>query len=542
MMLIPSSARRILDVRMILPISCTVLWIAFLVGTTLPAGAAARSLPRSHPEAQGVNSSNLLAFVEAVDSQRLNLHSLMVLRHGHVVAEGWWAPYAPEWRHTLYSLSKSFTSTAVGLAVGEGKLRLEDRVIGFFPDELPSNVSSNLAAMQVKHLLMMGSGHGSEALFGSGFSITNRTQNWVRTILSRPVEFPPGSHFTYNNGATYLLSAIVRKVTGQTVLDYLTPRLFAPLGIEDADWEQSPQGINSGGFGLRVKTEDIAKLGQLYLQKGVWKGRRILSKEWVQAATSLQISNAPAGDPTKAQTSDWAQGYGYQFWRCRHGAYRGDGASGQYCLVLPEQDAVIAITAETADMQAVLNLVWDKLLPGFSVRPIASDAALLAALETKLRLLMLPMPAGRLTSPEALRIGDRVYQLADNPLGWRSFSVSFAGNDCTVALQDRQGDHSIICGFGKWVDGSTRLSPSPLHLATTTTFGKSPLSASAAWSDSNTLEMDWRFVETAHYQRVILRFDGDEVKLRVKKGASLLNPSSKDEGQLITGKSMPPTK
>src|SRR5262249_17904140 len=156
---------------------------------------------------------------------------------------------------------------------------------------------------------------------------------------------------------TYMLSAIVQKTAGLTVLDYLRPRLFEPLGIEDPTWGTSPQGVSLGGYGLSIRTEDIARFGQLYLQKGEWQGRQLLPTTRVQAATSRQVSNG------SSPQSDWDQGYGYQFWRCRHGAFRGDGAFGQYCLVMPEQDAVLAITSGVKDMQAVLNLVWDKLLP-----------------------------------------------------------------------------------------------------------------------------------------------------------------------------------
>ncbi|MBW7461807.1 serine hydrolase, partial [Paenibacillus sepulcri] len=152
--------------------------------------------------------------------------------------------------------------------------------------------------------------------------------------LAAPVEHEPGTHFVYNSGATYMLSAILQKVTGQTLLEYLQPRLIEPLGIKGAAWDVCPRGINVGGWGLNVTTEDIARFGQLYLQKGMWNGQRLLTEEWIAEATSSQISNGDGG------VNDWAQGYGYQFWRCRHGVYRGDGAFGQFCIVMPEQDAV----------------------------------------------------------------------------------------------------------------------------------------------------------------------------------------------------------
>ena len=220
--------------------------------------SSAVSLPRSRPEAQGVDPAGVLRFVEEIERRKLSLHSVMIVRHGHVIAEGWWAPYAPQLRHTLYSLSKSFASTAVGLAAAEGKLKLDDKVIKFFPKDLPETISPNLEKMQVRHLLMMGSGHNDDAIFGGGYSIARG--DWVKSALSRPVQHEPGTFFKYNSGATFLLSAIVQAATGEDLLTYLKPRLLAPLGIEGADWETNPQGIATGGWGLRVRTEDIARV------------------------------------------------------------------------------------------------------------------------------------------------------------------------------------------------------------------------------------------------------------------------------------------
>jgi CubicO group peptidase (beta-lactamase class C family) len=289
-------------------------------------------LPRGSPEAQGVSSSAVLSFVEAADKNIDSMNSFMLLRHGRVAAEGWWAPYDAEAPHSLYSLSKSFTSTAVGLAVSEGKLSLDDQVRKFFPQDAPAEPSNNLKAMRVSDLLRMSTGQQAE-------SARTADQPWTKTFLAQPVPFKPGTHFLYNTSASYMLSAIVQKATGMTVLDYLKPRLFEPLGIDHPTWETSPQGISAGGFGLSIRTEDIARFGQLYLHKGKWQGKQIVPESWVDAATTRQTSNG--SNPQ----SDWDQGYGYQFWRCRNGAYRGDGAFGQYCIVLPEQDAVIAITA-----------------------------------------------------------------------------------------------------------------------------------------------------------------------------------------------------
>ena len=283
----------------------------------------------------------------------------MVVRHGHVIAEGWWAPYKPSLKHTLYSLSKSFTSTAVGLAVKEGLLNIEDSVISFFPSDVTQDANAKLAAMKVRHLLTMSTGHVKDTIQ----PMRNGQDSWVKTFFSQPVERDPGTFFLYNTGATYILSAILQKITGQTLMQYLRPRLFDPLGIEGEDWETDPLGINTGGYGLRVRTEDIAKFGQLYLQKGQWKGKQILTPEWIQQATSSQIVSSSSNPTRPREEDDWAQGYGFQFWRCRPGGYRADGAFGQFSIIMPEYDAVIAITGESFSMQKSMDLVWSYLLP-----------------------------------------------------------------------------------------------------------------------------------------------------------------------------------
>lgn len=325
---------------------------------------AAGPLPRSSPEAQGVSSAAVRDFVEAADAQIHTLHSFMLVRHGHVVAEGWWKPEAPDKPHVLWSLSKSFTSTAVGLAVEEGKLHLDDPVLKFFPEASPAEPSENLKGMRVRHLLSMSCGHDTEPKF--------RIEDGpsVKSFLEHPATHTPGSWFRYNTPSTYMCSAIVTKVTGQTVLEYLKPRLFEPLGIGSPEWGASAEGYSLGGYGLFARTEDIAKFGQLYLQKGRWNGKQIVPEKWVEAATSKQVDNdqSPGG-----KNPEWRQGYGFQFWRCRHNAYRGDGRDGQICLVMPDQDAVIAITAQTGQMQAELDLVWEKLLPAFGRDPLPAN-------------------------------------------------------------------------------------------------------------------------------------------------------------------------
>lgn len=355
--------------------------------TAVHSAFAAQPLPRTTPEAQGVSSLVVREFAEAANRQVDTMHSFMLVRHGHVVAEGWWKPEAADKPHVMHSLSKSFNSTAVGLAVAEGKLSVDDPVLKFFPGDAPAEPPEKLKAMRVRDLLTMSTGHNTEPRF------TAETP-WVKSFLAHPVEHKPGAHFLYNTAGSHMLSAIVRKVTGETVLDYLRPRLFGPLGIENPEWGSSPQGNTFGGWGLKICTGDIAKFGQLYLQKGKWNGKQLVPEAWVDQATAKQVSNG--SDPTK----DWDQGYGFQFWRCRHGAYRGDGAFGQFCIVLPEQDAVIAITADTKDMQAELNVIWEKLLPAFHSAPLPENAEELAKLKQTLANLAVPAThAGNVIKP-----------------------------------------------------------------------------------------------------------------------------------------------
>jgi CubicO group peptidase (beta-lactamase class C family) len=445
-------------------------------------------LPRSSPEEQGVSSAGVLAFVEAADTSIDAMNSFMLVRHGYVVAEGWWAPYNAESPHTLWSLSKSFTSTAVGLAIAEGKLSLDDKVLKFFPEQAPAEPSANLKAMRVRDLLSMAGGHQTEPSWPGDDS-------WIRVFLTHPVLFQPGTHFLYNTAGSCMLAAIVQKVTGQKVADYLRPRLFEPLGIEDPIWETTPDGFTIGGYGLHIRTEDIARFGLLYLQKGEWQGRQLLPAAWVEAATSRQVSNGSNPD------SDWNQGYGYQFWRCRHGFYRGDGAFGQYCIVLPEQDAVIAITSGVRDMQAVLNLIWDKLLPALKPAPLAADETARTKLERKLKSLSLPPQTG---SAAPASVSGRKYVFAPNERKLEALMLVGDGKDGPVSLTARFDgvERRITCGRGAWQKGRVAWGQLP----------EQPVAASGAWTANDTFTARLCFYETPVIVTLRLKFSGPELQ------------------------------
>ncbi|HEY4302001.1 MAG TPA: serine hydrolase, partial [Candidatus Didemnitutus sp.] len=401
-----------------------------------------RSLPRASPESEGIPSAAIGEFVAALGQKVDAVHSVMIVRHGCVIAEGWWSPYAAAEPHILYSLSKSFTSTAIGLAQSEGRLNVNDPILKFFPDEAPQNPGANLKIMRIADLLRMSSGHHESDIDPFPFATE---KDLIRYFLSRPVTDKPGTHFFYNSGGTYMLSAIVKKVTGQTVADYLRPRLFEPLGIVDPVWEASAEGVSFGAFGLSLHTEDIAKFGQLYLRKGEWHGRRLVPASWVETATARQTANGSAPD------SDWEQGYGYQFWQCRHGFYRGDGAFGQFCIVMPSQDTVVAITSGTRDMGSVMNTIWDRLLP--ELRPVAlpADSAAQSRLTAQLAGLTLAVPSGTTSSPQAAGLAGRKFAFAVNDAGLEALElVTDPEGHVTLHVRLHGSDELIPCGQGTW--------------------------------------------------------------------------------------------
>jgi CubicO group peptidase (beta-lactamase class C family) len=494
------------------------------------------SLQRSTPSAQHVDASGIEAFIDALEHlPNVEPHSLMLLRSGQVVAEGWWAPYSAERVHLLYSLSKSFTSTAVGFAVEEGLLSLDDTVISHFP-ELDAEVTDPRSrAMLVRHVLAMASGHREETIMRAA---AIDPTNLVRGFLLLPPDEDPGTVFAYNQPCTYTAAAIIQRITGGTLTDYLRPRLLDPLGIGDFDWQRDDQGFELGYSGLHARTEAIASLGQLYLQRGVWEGRQLLPEAWVAEATRSHIAN---GDDPE---SDWAQGYGFQFWIARHG-FRGDGAYGQYCVVLPEHDVVLAVTGQSLDMQAVLNAAWEHLLPAFgrgdetSSEGGASADADQALLE---RLAGLALPPVGVSGGQGVPDAEPgASEASFRELVGRTFAADpgsalpqltalevVSGDGDQVLLVVHEGDDrvEIVPGFGEW-----------------RTHG--PVVASAAWGVDGesgaggvgVLRVEVIFVETPHRMHLVVdpaagTFDAwwETTPLRTSRLAEVRRPSEVVDG------------
>ncbi|MDG0808572.1 serine hydrolase domain-containing protein [Cohnella rhizosphaerae] len=472
------------------------------------------ALPRSAPEAQGIRSADLLAFLDRLEDSG-EIHTFMLLRRGTVIAEGGWKPYSPQRLRLANSVSKSFTSACVGIAADEGLLTVRDKVLSFFPEYAPERPDERLAAMTVEHLLTMSSGHQTDTS-----PAMMAEEDWVRAFLSLPVEHTPGSVFVYNSGATYMLSAIVQRLTGQPLLEYARTRLFEPLGIHGVTWETCPKGITVGGWGLSANTEHFAKLGQLYLNKGTWQGRRILSEQWIEASTGKRIENG--SDPD----SDWHQGYGYQFWQCRYGAYRGDGAFGQFIIVLPEQDTVLAITSGVNDMQSVMRAIWEGLLPALNQEKEAIDlsAGTSQALADRLASLHIAVPSDVSTGRRRDDSSGVRYRLEDNPLGLTEVELR----------EDEQG------GCVVWTQiGQERILN---YSCTTWTLNewKTPdgvikISASGGWTDEKNFLLAVRPIETAFVQTYRCRFEGDTLIINYNSEYDLFGPKQLTlEGKAVT--------
>ncbi|MEA5059756.1 MAG: class C beta-lactamase-related serine hydrolase [Clostridia bacterium] len=375
----------------------------------LPAGSAIQPLPRCTPEEAGIASSVVERLYQSIDEQadKLGPHGVMLLRHGKVMGEGWWAPYRPEIPHMLYSMSKSVVGTAVGLAVDEGLLSTDELVSDIFA-EIPASQNKAMRTMRVWHLLTMSSGSRFNE-FGSMLDA-----DWARMFLESAPKFEPGSAFEYDSMNTYMLAAIVRRKTGMPLVEYLRPRLFEPLGITRYTWETCPKDTEKGGWGLSLCLEDAAKLGQLYLQNGMWEGKRILSAEWIQEATRQQIAT-PNGESKL--------GYGYQIWINPVG-YQFNGAFGQYVVVMPKYDAVAAIFSGSTQLFAEGDLLQmlEKCFWGASDTPLPDHPKGQAALAARLKgLLVAPTLEweGLGTDPAAFdemaeRLDGREYRLNTN--------------------------------------------------------------------------------------------------------------------------------
>lgn len=479
---------------------------------------------RSTPEAQGMASEGIVSFLEAVETESLELHSLMILRHGRVVTEAWWYPYQRNINHIMHSASKTFTSTAIGFAVQDNLLTVDDKVISFFPDDLPAEVSPNLQQLTVKDLLTMSVGHAEAPTF----YIDNK--NWVRSFLAVPIVYEPGARFLYNSAASYMLSAIITKVTGKTAFEYLNSKFFEPLAITDIQWETDPNGISIGGGGLRMKTSHLASLGQFYLDKGVWRDKQLLPASWIEEAASPHIYQHPERTAEENANDESAQGYGYQLWMCTHDAYRADGAFGQLSIVMPKQDAVVTITARVSNIQKILKLVFEHLQPAMLDRPLKPDEATNEQLISHISSLQIKSPFRTPEDTSYPREGSYNYQIEPNDLGVQSLTFHYdkEGN-CTLSQAIDGQSYDFNFGQDSWMYGETE-KKGPYYLnPRRNPEGLSPflVSGYSSWTQPEELSLRLYYLTEIQYETYICSFEGDKVTVRYT------NSTSPDEPPVI---------
>lgn len=400
----------------------------------------------------------------------------MVVRRGHVVAEGWWAPYSAERPHLLYSLTKSFTSIAVGLAIADGLLAVDDLVVDVLPEHVPVDISEQGRRITVHHLLSMTAGHSVDSLEEAW---QRDPDDLVRGFLRLPFSTPEGSRHVYDNSTTFILARMVERVTGRSLPELLDERLFQPMGIEGAEWDRVASGAAFGFHGLHLTTEAVAAFGELLLRGGRWGSRQLVPREWIELATRRHIETLPL--PDWSQNPDFLSGYGYQFWISRHG-YHGHGAFGQYCVVVPAHELVIVLTAAIDQTDAAPGVFWDCLFPGLDEADSAQDAEILA--DRLRRLSFEPVPGSAApsrpakakvdASPEGSALPDGTTVVVD-PVdgGW---------------LLQLGSSLKISVGHGEWRESS------PL--------GR-PVVATGAWQD-DTFVADLFVITTPHRVRLMV--------------------------------------
>jgi CubicO group peptidase (beta-lactamase class C family) len=451
-------------------------------------------LERAEPCEAGVNAAAVQAFLDDAAAAGLEIHGLMLHRAGRVVAEGWWWPYRADRPRIMHSATKSVMASAIGMALDEGRFRFQDKVVSFFPEHLPAVVDDKLAAMTIEDLLTMRAGHAAET---SGAIWRGIQTSWTAEFFKIPVVYRPGTTYMYTSAASYMLSAILTRVTGETLHDYLKTRFFAPLGITGEQWDLGPDNINPGGNGLTMKTVDLLKLGVVHAQKGLWHGRRILSEAWINQAT-------------RAHGED---NYGYHWATAADGAYLAIGIFMQFVMVFPQHQATLAVIgAQQEGSKTFLPLVqrhfpraFEQLLPSDeAARADAKLRARLAAVGRKPAIV-----SHRSTRPA--QISGRTYRLEPNTVGVTAVRFDFGEERCVFQLTQAGTDYRVVCGLDDWIETQADVPGPELHHGYS--LRSTPVVAGARWLDEDTLEMTWIFAQTAFRDTVVSRFDRDRLTI-----------------------------
>ncbi len=461
-------------------------------------------LERATPESQGVPSKSIISFLDSITSlSTAEIHSAIIMRHGKVIAETYPKPFRPEYGQTLFSCSKTFTSAAIGMAINENRLRLTDRLAAFYPELLPDPIPKELADIDLRDLLTM----------QSGFKVTDDVRTyqtkWIKGCINNSMVSKPGTRFAYDSMDTYLISAILTKVTRTTLFDYLKPRLFEPLHITKVNWEWSPEGISCGGWGLYLQPESMAKFGQLLLDKGQWKGKQLIPASWVEEMMKTQVKSSK---------------YGYQMWVCSNpGTAKADGAFGQYIIVMPKEDMVAVITQSmTGDAgKREQEMLYRIVLPGIKETYIPDERGY-KVLARKQDSYALPYATGKASSTNQKAISASTYKISKNRLGWKTISISTVGKDLVVSINtDKYGTVKLNCGHKEWSTSSVPVAFPPYSRSATqgafSGFSKPFTAASSyGWKDTNVLETKTHFVDWMSGFTLTFYFESKTPTLYVK--------------------------
>lgn len=427
-------------------ISLVLIVLSVSLSVATPSAVAQTGgLPRAIPEDMGLHSADVLSFFDQMTSfgPQSECHSAIVMRHGCVVGEAYPRPFRPEYSQTLYSCSKTFAAVAVGIAISQNRLSLDDRVAAILHTSLPDSVSPELAKMTVRDLLTMTSGIKPD------WTMRNSSTDWLSTWLAKPVD-GVGVKYAYDSMSTFALSAIVQRVTGMRMLDYLKKYLFTPMNITEVAWEESPDGINTGGWGLHIQPESMAKFGQLLLDGGRWQDMQLVPEEWVSEMMKQHVLAKPN------------EYYGYQIWQCEYpAAWRADGALGQYIFVVPDKDMVVVIT-QSCRISAAINRapIWelvgkavDEKLPA-NLKGARKLAEACAAYEFE-------KPKGKKSHANQSSIQGKTFTLhTPNQMEWTTFTPSFADGRLTLRVKNVWGQsYDIPCGYGQWLTDFTAALP-----------------------------------------------------------------------------------
>lgn len=438
-----------------------------------------------------VDARGLIAALDALDGKGIELHSLMVARHGSVIAQGWWEPYAADRVHLLYSVSKSWTACAVGALVDRGLLSTQDRIVDLLPGVDPRAVSERWRRVTLGHALTMTVGHDDEGWGPDQVRATmvpaepGEIDPVVASILAHELDHAPGTHFAYNQAATYLVSSAVRAVSGRSLVEVLGEYILGPLGVPELPWHTTVSGVELGFSGAHARTRDILALAQLHLDEGRYAGGQVLSPEWVRWARTP----SPCPTLSMSESPDWRNGYGGSFWSSPNGCYRGDGAFGQFAIVVPDHAVAIAVTSETEDMQWILSALWDHLLPAIDREGSpGADEELAERLASR----TLPGPADCAPTPPGQP--ERTFERVSGSVRHTYSAVTVSpGEDGGSTLTLHRGGDALTCGVhpDRWVEGEWRADGVRL-----------PVAARGGYRPDGSYAVDVRVVETPHTLRV----------------------------------------